>query len=111
MEEAENGGASKATKALEFSRYLVLLMDYENDNSLFRSLWASALQSLNLIRAEIERGSAMEESIFSHIRQIELWSSMFAESFGVPYQQHDIKVIFGSDEEQLPKDLFRMVTT
>ena len=111
LEEAENGGASKATKALEFSRYLVLLMDYENDNSLFRSLWASALQSLNLIRAEIERGSAMEESIFSHIRQIELWSSMFAESFGVPYQQHDIKVIFGSDEEQLPKDLFRMVTT
>jgi hypothetical protein len=111
LEEAVNSGASTAIKALSFSRYLVFLMDNENNNSLFRSLWVSALQSLNTIGVEIERLGAVDELDLRHIRQIELWLSIFAVSFEVPYQQHDIKVAYGANKEQFSKDLFRAVTT
>jgi 5-methylcytosine-specific restriction endonuclease McrA len=109
--EKQNDGKPAVDSALAFCQYAVLLLDYENDDLLFRALWISLIRALEIVGRRLGVKANDGGDIRARVSQIEYWSRLLNEEFDVPYGNNNSQVLAGDSYQEIPKDMFRMATT
>ena len=105
----QDGDSKSSRTILAYCEYTLLLLDYENDNLLFRSLWISIIKALEVVGNRLLATVGMHNDLVERVKQIASWSQMLNESFEFPYSENDEELSFEETAGAISKDLLRMV--
>lgn len=111
FQEVESQSGKHITAVIACCRYALLLLDYENDNTLFKIVWISLIRSLKILTASLNKTIRARPDVKILIKQVYEWNRMLSSEFLVPYSNGNVNLVIGNNCEAVPKDLFRMVVT